>query len=259
MYICITGKFGRCLATQLLKNPNISLRGYARDPTKVASFISSSPRVQLFQGEAYDDAQIQPFVKGCDVIVCAYLGDDKLMIEGQKKLIDVCEMRGVPRYIASDWCVDYTKLQLGDLFPKDPMKHVKAYLDTKQVVKGVHMLIGAFMDPILSPYYGVWDPESKTLRYWGEGNELLEATSYENSAEFTAAVAADPSAVGIQRFLGDSKTIKEIAESLEKVHGIKPKLERLGSLEDLKTRMHALRAEKPSNVFSYMSLYYLYY
>lgn len=77
------------------------------------------------------------------------------MIEGQKKLIDACETTGVPRYIASDWCVDYTKLQLGDLFPKDPMKHVKAYLDTKQVVKGVHMLIGAFIDPILSPYYGV--------------------------------------------------------------------------------------------------------
>lgn len=272
----ITGKFGRSLAHQLLKNPDISLRGYARDPKKVPSSIASSPNVRLFQGGAYDEATIQSFVQGCDVVVCAYLGDDGLMVEGQKKLIDACEGAGVPRYIASDWCLDYTKLQLGDLFPKDPMIHVKAYLETKQVLKGVHILISGFMDPIFSPLFRIWDPEAKTLRFWGDGTEVWEATSYDNAAEFTAAVAADPSAVGIQKCrllvshpyhhctyqhpltrsadLGDRKTIKEIAESFEKVYGIKPKLESYGSLEDLKARMHALRADSPTDVFSYMSL-----
>ena len=195
----ITGKFGRLLATNLLKNTGVSLRGYARDSSKVISAISSSSRLQLFQGEAYDDTKIRPFVNGCDVVICAYLGDDKLMVEGQKKLIDLCEATGVPRYIASDWSLDYTKLQLGDLFPKDPMIHVKAYLETKKIVKGVHVLVGGFMDPLFSPFFQIWNPETTTLNYWGEGTEPWEGTSYEKAAEYTAAVAVDPAAVGIQK------------------------------------------------------------
>ncbi|KAJ3955615.1 hypothetical protein N0V92_007857 [Colletotrichum tropicale] len=255
----ITGKFGRLLASKLIQNPDVTLRGYCRDPKKVIASLASSPQVQLFQGEAYDEEKIRNFVKGSDVVICAYLGDDKLMVEGQKMLIDACESEGVPRYIASDWALDYTKLELGELFPKDPMKHVKAYLETKKSVKGVHILIGGFMDAIMSPFFSVIDPVTHTFKYWGEGTEPWEGTSYENAAEYTAAVATDPSAVGVQRFLGDRKTIKEIAASFERVYGIKPQMERLGSIDDLKSTMHRAQAENPSDIFKYMSLFYMYY
>lgn len=195
----ITGKFGRLLASSLLKHPGISLRGLARSPERLPASLSESPRVMLFKGEAFDDAAIKPFVTGCDVVVCAYLGNDDVMIDGQKKLIDACEDAGVPRYVASDWALDYTKLKLGELFPKDPMIHVKAYLETKKTVKGVHVLIGGFMDTIMSSLYQVWDPQSKALCYWGDGNEPWEGTTYANAAEFTAAVVADREAVGIKK------------------------------------------------------------
>ncbi|KAH6700572.1 hypothetical protein BKA61DRAFT_495787 [Leptodontidium sp. MPI-SDFR-AT-0119] len=255
----ITGKFGRLLALRLLKNPEVTLRGYSRDSSKAIPAISSSPKVQLFQGEAYDETAIKAFVKGCDVVICAYLGDDTLMVEGQKKLIDSCEASGVPRYIASDWSLDYTKLQLGDLFPKDPMIHVKAYLETKKGVKGVHVLVGGFIDPLFSPFFQIWNPETATLKYWGDGTEIWEGTPYENAAEYTAAVAVDPTATGVQKFLGDRKTIKEIAGCFEKTYGIKPQLECLGSLSDLKTRMHEVRSQDHSNVLKYMFLFFTYY
>ncbi|KAM5343670.1 hypothetical protein ACJ41O_012207 [Fusarium nematophilum] len=93
----ITGKFGRLLASKLPLNPNMSLRGYARGPSKVVETISDSSRVTLFKGEASDPVAIKPFVNGCDIVVCAYLGSDDLMIDGQKHLIDACEEEGVPR------------------------------------------------------------------------------------------------------------------------------------------------------------------
>lgn len=195
----ITGKFGRLVASNLIQNPNVVVRGYCRDSTKVIDALASAPNVRLVQGEAYDDAKVNEFVRGSDVVICAYLGDDRLMVEGQKKLIDACESNGVHRYIASDWALDYTKLEFGELFPKDPMKHVKAYLDTKKSVKGVHILIGGFMDPIFSPFFQLFDPTTATFKYWGEGTEPWEGTSYENAAEFTAAVATDSSAIGIQK------------------------------------------------------------
>lgn len=54
--------------------------------------------------------------------------------------------------------------------------------------------------------------------------------------------------------LGGRATVREIAQSYEKVYGVKVTLERLGSLDDLYKKMHAQRSKDPSNVFSYMFL-----
>lgn len=54
--------------------------------------------------------------------------------------------------------------------------------------------------------------------------------------------------------LGDRKTVPEIAATFQEVYGIETKLERLGSLEDLKSRMHATRAATPDNLYSYLAL-----
>lgn len=88
---------------------------------------------------------------------------------GQNLLIDECEAAGVPRFMPSDWSTDFSKLQLGQLFPKDPNILVKAHLETKKTVKGVHTLIGVFMQTFLSPFFGVVgvDAEKVTVRYWG--------------------------------------------------------------------------------------------
>lgn len=119
------------------------------------------------------------------------------MNDGQKHLIDACEAQGVRRYLASDYSLDFTKLEYGQLTSKDPMKHVKEYLEKQKVVKGVHVLIGVFMDTFFSPFFGVLNAEAK-LSYWGTGEEIWESTSYANAAEFVAAVALDENAVGIQ-------------------------------------------------------------
>lgn len=195
----ITGKFARRVVSHLLKHSDVAIRGYCRDPSKVSEFISSSEKVTLFKGDAFDKEAIHTFAQGCDVLICCYLGDNKLMIDGQKILIDACEELGVSRYIASDWALDYTKLKLGELFPKDPMIHVRAYLATKQKVKGVHILIGGFMEPVLSPFFNILDPKTNTFRFWGEGDEIMEGTTYDNAAEFTTAVARDPEATGVIR------------------------------------------------------------
>ncbi len=195
-----TGKFARLLASSLLEqSPDVSIRGFARDPSKVDSSAFSTANIQLFQGDAYDVEKIRPFVHGCDVVVCCYLGDDNLMIEGQKLLIDVVEEEDVPRYVASDWSLDWTKLKMGELFSKEPCQRIKAYLDRKQNVKGVHILVGGFTDVLFAPFFKIWDRDNKTFRYWGNGDEVWECTTYLNSAQYTAAVCLDRDAIGVWR------------------------------------------------------------
>ncbi|KAL4887849.1 nmrA-like family protein [Aspergillus ambiguus] len=255
----ITGKFASCILRHLLKTSSANIHGYCRDPSKISPKILSSPRVQIIKGDSGDEAVLRSFAKGCDVVICCYLGDNHLMIEGQKKLINACEKEGVPRYIASDYTLDYTKLEYGELPIKDPMKLVHDHLQTKTKVAGVHVLIGAFMDTLFSPFFGFFDYDSKSFRYWGTGEEQWESTTYDNAAEFVVAVALDESATGFQRFIGDCKSTMQIAEIFEEVYGGTLKLNQLGSLDDLYKHMHQRKDENPQDYFRYLPLFFQFY
>lgn len=194
----ITGKFARLVVKSLFTYEGVHIRGFCRNASKLPESVRSSPQVTIIQGDANDQDALETFARGCDVIICCYLGDNTFMTHGQKLLVDACESEGVPRYIASDYCLDFTKLEYGQHPAKDPMKKVKEYLDTKENVKGVHVLIGAFMETFWSGYFGVWNPKEFTLSYYGDGDEVWESATYGTAAEYVAAVAVDKYAVGMQ-------------------------------------------------------------
>lgn len=194
----ITGKFARLVVRHLCDSPDIEIRGLCRNSSKLPNHFRDSPRVTIIEGDATDLTTLRRFAYGCDVVICCYLGDNEFMTNGQKLLVDACELEHVSRYIASDYSLDFTKLELGQHPAKDPMKYVKAHLDTKKNVRGVHVLIGAFMETFWSGFFGVWDPEACTLNYFGNGDEVWESTTYDTAAQYVAAVAKDRNAVGMQ-------------------------------------------------------------
>lgn len=195
----VTGKFAGLILDNLLEDPTVRVRGYCRNASKLAGRYTKSPQLEVVQGDANDQATLSKFVEGLDVVICAYLGDNDFMVNAQKALIDACDQARVPRYIASDYTIDYNQLQLGQHPAKDPMKIIHDYVKEKDHVKGVHVLIGAFMETFWSAYFQVWNPEAKALVYWGTGEETWESTTYGDAAKYTAAVALDSSAVGMQK------------------------------------------------------------
>jgi len=195
----VTGKFAGLILDSLLENPTVEIRGYCRNASKLASIYAQSSQVEVVQGDAYDQTALGKFVDGLDVVICAYLGDNDFMISAQKTLVDACDQAKVSRYIASDYCLDYNQLALGDLPPKDPMKIIHSYVQGKDHVKGVHVLIGAFMETFWSAYFQVWNGKDQSLSYWGTGQEQWESTTYADAARFTVAVALDRNALGMQK------------------------------------------------------------
>lgn len=194
----VSGRFGRCVVQELLKKPDTLVRGLARDSSKVAAAIRSAPGFELFEGDVADVDTTQKLVDGADVVISALMGSDSFMFEAQKQLIDISEAAKVPRFIASDYTVDYTRLEYGQLPSKDPMKKTFEYLQSK-TIKGVHVMIGAFLDTFWTQWFGAWDPEKLSISFWGTGDEIWELTSYENTAEFVADIALDKNGIGIQR------------------------------------------------------------
>ena len=134
------------------------------------------------------------------MVICCYLGNESLMVDGQKLLIDACIEEGVPRYIASDWSLDYRALKMGDLPSKDPMKQVYAYLQDREKegkIHGVHVLNGAFMEVMWASFMGLFDETVPKFTYWGTGDGKSEMTTMADAAAYTAEIASDPSVTGV--------------------------------------------------------------
>ena len=195
----VTGRFGSLILATLLEDPDIKIRGLCRNASKLSRKHTQSSQLEIIEGDALDPSTLANFVAGLDVVICAYLADNDFMIAGQKALIDACDEAHVPRYIASDYTFDYTKLELGEHPAKDPMKIVHEYFQSKQHVQGVHVLVGGFIETFWSGYFQVWNPEEKSLVYWGSGEEGWEVSTYADAARWTVAVALDGGAVGLKR------------------------------------------------------------
>lgn len=93
------------------------------------------------------------------------------MVQGQKLLIDACVADGNDkRYLAGEWTLDYRRLEIGELDRKDGLILTKQYLDKKATelgtgMRGVHVLLGEFMESIFSSYFN--------LRHGGDGDGKL--------------------------------------------------------------------------------------
>ena len=197
-----TGKMSRLITEALLRtHPEVKIHGICRTPSKVDPKFSSHPNITIFQSEATDTSALRAALSGVSACICCYLDlfNPQFMVEGQKTLIDACILESVPRYIASDWCMDFRGLPLGGHPAKDPMKIVYAYLEEKEsegMIKAVHILTGGFMEFFFASFLGYVDAEKGEFTYYGTGEERLDMTTMRDAANFTAEVAVDGSANG---------------------------------------------------------------
>ena len=126
--IGFTGKLAQLVTGHILRlSPEIQIRGYCRDKSKVSPSLSGHSRITTIEGQSNDLAALRNAVQGCDAIICCYLGSDDLMINGQKLLIDAAVAEKVPRIMVSDYTLDYRKLERGQLPSKDPIIRTRVF------------------------------------------------------------------------------------------------------------------------------------
>ncbi|KAL5593081.1 hypothetical protein FOBRF1_012183 [Fusarium oxysporum] len=246
----LTAKFSQCVVKALQEYPDITIKGLCRSPQKLPQAAVRSYDIHVIQGEYDDEDAAQALARGCDIVICCYYGNNDVMTRGQKILIDACVKEGVPRYVPSDFAVDYTKIPDGELFPKESAKIIMKYLVEKKVM-GVHVLVGALMETFWSPFFHIFDSSNETISYWGTGNEKWELTTYETAAAYTAALIVDKNASGIFRFRGDCKSAVEIKASYERIYQSSLHLKRLGSLDELYSTVRRQFEEDPDDVMTW--------
>lgn len=139
--------------------------------------------------------------KGVHCVVSSLAGLREVVIDAQKILLDAAIAAEVPRFIPSDYSLDFTKFSYGENRNLDLRREFHEYLD-KAPISSTSIFNGAFMDLLIDEMPFILFKQ-KMILYWGSIDYKWGFTTIDNTAEYTANVALDSSTPRYLRIAGD--------------------------------------------------------
>jgi uncharacterized protein YbjT (DUF2867 family) len=152
----------------------------------------------------WNTAEISEACKGADCVVSVLSGLREVIIDAQKILLDGAIAAGVPRFIPSDYALDFTKFSAGENRNLDWRREFHTYLD-KSNIKATSIFNGAFADMLTGQMPLVLFKQKKIL-CWGDANHKLSFTTMDDTAAYTANAAMDATSPRYLRIAGDLKS-----------------------------------------------------
>ncbi|TPG10809.1 NmrA family NAD(P)-binding protein [Sphingomonas oligophenolica] len=147
---------------------------------------------------------------GC--VVSALNGVREVMIDRQGVLLDGAIKAGVPRFIPSDYSADFTKTKPGRNRNFDLRREFMARIDAAPI-EATSILNGAFLD-MLGAEMPIIQPRIHRVLYWHDADQVLDFTTKDNTAAYTAEAALDDTAPRILRIAGESVSARDIAMTM---------------------------------------------
>jgi uncharacterized protein YbjT (DUF2867 family) len=180
---------------------------------------------------------------GGSCVVSALAGLRDVIVEKQTVLLDSAVEAGVQRFIPSDYSIDFTKLPDGTNRNLDLRRDFHRHLD-KTPIAATSILNGAFADMLTGQAPFVLFKLKRVL-YWGNPDQLMDFTTMNDTAAFTAAAALDPSTPRILRIAGEQTSARKLAKAASEIMGNRFRLLRAGSLKTLDRLIRIMRALFP--------------
>ena len=150
-------------------------------------------------------------------VVSALNGVGDVMIGRQGMLLDAAVKAGVPRFIPSDFAADFTRTPRGRNRNFDLRREFMSRVDASPI-KATSILNGAFLD-MLGAEMPIIQPAIRRVLYWHDADQLLDFTTKDDVAAYTAAAALDDTTPRILRIAGDSVSARDIAAVMSSVSG----------------------------------------
>lgn len=221
---------GRIVKFLLIKGANV--RAIVRRETDDAKVLQLDKQgVKVIRVNMSDVSELVQGCAGVSCVISALQGLHDVIVELQSKLLDAAVAAGVPRFIPSDYSCDFTKLSGGENRNFDLRREFHEYLN-KTPISATTIFNGAFAD-MLTGQMPLILFKIKRVLYWGNADQQMDFTTMDNTAEFTASAALDPSTPRILRIAGDQLSARELTEVASEVTGKKFRLLRAGGLKML--------------------------
>jgi nucleoside-diphosphate-sugar epimerase len=175
-----------------------------------------------------DTSQVTKACSGASCVVSTLQGLRDVIVETQTALLDAAIKAEVPRFIPSDYSIDFTKFPPGVNRNLDLRRDFHQVLD-KASISATTIFNGAFTD-MLTGQMPLILFKLKRVLYWGDADQRMDFTTVDDTAAFTARAALDPSTPRFLRIAGDQLSARELAAAVTEVTGKKFSVFRAGSL-----------------------------
>jgi len=150
-------------------------------------------------------------------VVSALNGVRDVIIERQSLLLGAAVKAGVPRFIPSDYSIDFTKTGPGDNRNLDLRREFMSIADPAPI-RVTSILNAAFMD-MLGREMPIIQPRIRRILYWHNADQPLDFTTKDDVAAYVAAAAMGEATPRFLCIAGDSVSAGEIAATMTAVTG----------------------------------------
>jgi uncharacterized protein YbjT (DUF2867 family) len=221
-----TGNLGFQIVENLVQL-NATVIAVVRQSTsteKIAKLVKLGVQVQQLDMQNID--AVAQACAGANCVVSALSGLEDVIIDTQKILLDAAVKAGVPRFIPSDYSLDYTKFHDGENRNLDWRRKFHTYVDA-QPIKATTVFNGAFMD-MLTNEIPMIIFKKKLVLHWGNANHKMCFTKVSDVAKYTANAALDATTPRYLYIAGDYVSPSEIRETVSIVYNTRFKLLKTG-------------------------------
>ena len=239
-----TGNLGGKIVKALLTK-DVEVRAIVRLQTDEKKIISLQQKgVKVFQVDTGNQSEISIHCTGAHCFISALAGLKETIIDTQKIFLDAAIEANVQRFIPSDYSSDFTNLKVGQNRNLDLRRKFHEYLD-KKPIKATTIFNGPFMD-LLTTDMPLVLFKVKRILCWGNPDQILEFTTTENVAQFTAAAAIDEDTPRYLRIAGDKLSCNDFVKLLTELTSKKYKIIRPGGIGLLNFLIKMTRLFSPS-------------
>ena len=174
-------------------------------------------------------SQVTAACSGASCVVSALQGLRDVIVDTQAALLEGAIKAEVPRFIPSDYSIDFTQLPPGQNRNLDLRRDFHRLLDGSPVV-GNHDLLRRVCRAAHRPDAARFSSSWRRVLYWGDADQRMDFTTVDDTAVFTACAALDPSTPRFLRIAGDQLSARELAAVASEVTGKEFRLFRAGGL-----------------------------
>lgn len=209
--------------------------------TKIAGLEKMG--VQVVRLSTWTIHELTDACRGASCVVSALSGLRETVIDAQKVLLDAAVAAGVPRFIPSDYSIDFTRLPAGRNRNLDLRREFHAYLD-KAPIAATTIFNGPFADMITGQMPIILFKLHRVM-VWGNPDQRIDFTTKDDTAAFTASAALDDSTPRFLRIAGDQLSLRELTAVVSEVTGETYSVLRPGGLGALSTVISIARFVAP--------------
>lgn len=178
----------------------------------------------------YDDVgSLAQACAGGSVVVSTVSGLRPVIVDFQTILLKAAVEARVPRFIPSDFAVDYRSIPDGENRNLNLREEFRKILDQEENIQATSILNGAFMDMLTGAAPFILFSIRRIL-CWGNKEQLMDWTTIDDTARYTAYAALDDSTPRYLQIAGSELSANMLAEIMMELTGKSYSILRPGGL-----------------------------